>query len=380
MVRVAVLGAGPTGLEAALAAHERGWEVAVYERAAVVADHVRDWSHVRTFTPWPMNVSPRVKAALGLPGQQCPSGAELAEHLDRVADLLPSGTVHLSTTVGAVGRDGLIKSDEIGTPERESRRFRILLTGPDGRERYESADVVIDCTGTYGNPSPTGHGGLPALGERTVPIIRRIPEVDGSWAGRQVLLVGAGKSAQTAARALDAVGANLTWAVRSPAPSWGAVPNDVLPDREALVTSSRAVEAAGKVLSGVVVEAFRPDGEQVVVTLARADGSTVDVTVDCVISLTGSVPDPSLYRQLQVHECYATEGVMSLAATLLGDSGGDCLAQVSSGVDALRNPEPRFFVLGSKSYGRNNTFLLRVGWEQVDAVFAALDEELLVQA
>lgn len=101
------------------------------------------------------------------------------------------------------------------------------------------------------------------------------------------------------------------------------------------------------------------------------------MTVDVVVSLVGGAPDASVYRQLQVHECYATEGVMSLAATLLGSEGGDCLAQVSSGVEALRNPEPRFFVLGSKSYGRNPTFLLRVGWEQVEEVFAALDVELL---
>ena len=37
-------------------------------------------------------------------------------------------------------------------------------------------------------------------------------------------------------------------------------------------------------------------------------------------------------------------------------------------------------MLGSKSYGRTNTFLLRVGWEQVAEVFEALDEELLVPA
>jgi len=55
---------------------------------------------------------------------------------------------------------------------------------------------------------------------------------------------------------------------------------------------------------------------------------------------------------------------------LLGAGGGDCLAQTSHGVDSLLNPEPGFFILGSKSYGRNNTFLVRTGWEQVEEVFA----------
>jgi hypothetical protein len=58
---------------------------------------------------------------------------------------------------------------------------------------------------------------------------------------------------------------------------------------------------------------------------------------------------------------------MKLAAALLasGGNGGDCLAQVSSGPETLRNPEPGLFVLGMKSYGRGSAFLLRLGYEQV---------------
>jgi thioredoxin reductase len=377
MVRVAVLGAGPTGLEAALAAHERGWDVTLYEQAPHVAGHIRDWSHVRMFTPWAMNLSPRVTAALGVPGSECPTGEAFAAHLDRVAALLPEGSLQLSTRVDAVAREGLLKHDEIGTTTRERRPFCVLVTGPDGTERMDTADVVLDTSGTYGNPSPTGHGGIPAPGERSAPVTRRIPRVDGTWEGRKVLLVGAGNSAQTAARDLVAAGAQLTWAVRRSAPSWGAVDNDVLPDRASLVASSRAINASGIVVTGVVVEAFRRQGEQVAVSLRGEDGTVQEVVVDTVVSLTGSVPDASLYRQLQVHECYATEGPITLAATLLGSAGGDCLTQVGVGVDVLRNPEPRFFVLGSKSYGRTNTFLLRVGWEQVAEVFTALDDELL---
>ena len=72
------------------------------------------------------------------------------------------------------------------------------------------------------------------------------------------------------------------------------------------------------------------------------------------------------------HECYATSGPMKLAAALLGSDAADCLAQESHGVDTLKNPEPNFFLLGDKSYGRNNTFLLRVGWQQVEEVFEEL--------
>src|SRR4051812_20490647 len=62
--RIAILGAGPIGLEAALAAAERGWEFTVYEAGRSVGANVRDWGHVRLFTPWELNVSPRARRAL----------------------------------------------------------------------------------------------------------------------------------------------------------------------------------------------------------------------------------------------------------------------------------------------------------------------------
>jgi hypothetical protein len=70
---------------------------------------------------------------------------------------------------------------------------------------------------------------------------------------------------------------------------------------------------------------------------------------------------------------------MNLSAALLGAAGdgtADCLAQASHGVAALRVPEPNFFVLGMKSYGRNSTFLLRVGYEQVDEVVNAYSQDI----
>ena len=64
---------------------------------------------------------------------------------------------------------------------------------------------------------------------------------------------------------------------------------------------------------------------------------------------------------------------MKLAAALLGSEGSaDCMTQESQGADALVNPEPDFFILGAKSYGRNTTFLMRLGWAQVDEIFALL--------
>ena len=39
-------------------------------------------------------------------------------------------------------------------------------------------------------------------------------------------------------------------------------------------------------------------------------------------------------------------------------------------IDTLLTDEPDFYVLGSKSFGRNSNFLLSLGLEQVRVVFA----------
>jgi len=387
---IAILGAGPIGLEAALAAADRGLSFTVFEAAPSVGGHVLAWGHVRTFTPWSMNVSPRMRSLLpGAPdGPGLPSGAELARQLLAPAAALAPvrDRIRCCTRVLAVGREGLLKHEEIASEERRRRRFRLLVQRPDGQEAIEHADVVIDATGTYANPNRLGDGGIDAIGERALEarIHRHLPDVLGdpaSWVGRTILLTGAGHSAQTAARALacfarDAPGTRVVWAVRSPTPTWGAVSDDPLPERAALNAVARELAAgaseAVEVRTGRVTEALAARDGRIAVTLRNGD--LEDVLVDRVLALNGSVGDASIYRQLQIHECYASLGPIKLAGALLAASGagGDCLTQESAGPQSLVNPEPGFFILGAKSYGRNSQFLLRIGWQQVDDVFEAL--------
>lgn len=48
---IAIIGAGPIGLEAGLAAAERGADFTILEAAERPGGYVREWDHVRTFTP-----------------------------------------------------------------------------------------------------------------------------------------------------------------------------------------------------------------------------------------------------------------------------------------------------------------------------------------
>jgi 2-polyprenyl-6-methoxyphenol hydroxylase-like FAD-dependent oxidoreductase len=390
--RIAILGAGPIGLEAALAAAERGHPFSVYEAAQEPAGNVRHWGHVRTFTPWEMNVSERMRAALGRSGAEAPSGGgpatgtDLAERvLDAVAALPHVAPhLHLGTRVVAIGREGLLKHEEIGSAQRATRPFRLLLTTTDGGEALEHADVVVDATGSYANPNLLGDGGIPALGERAfesridrfIPDLARDPQ---RWAGATVLLTGGGHSAQTAARDLaefarGAPGTRVLWAVRDPNPAW-KIAGDPLAERAALNRAARELAAAAspavETRRGVVTESLAGRDGRIVATLRN--GAAEEVVVDRILALNGGVGDASLYRQLQVHECYATLGPMKLAASLMAAGGGaDCLSQTGSGPETLVNPEPGFFILGAKSYGRNSQFLLRTGWQQVDDVFGLL--------
>jgi 2-polyprenyl-6-methoxyphenol hydroxylase-like FAD-dependent oxidoreductase len=389
---IAILGAGPIGVEAALAAAERGLDFTLYEAAPAVGGHVRSWGHVRLFTPWSMNLSRRMRSRLlaadrpAPDGDACPTGAEfLARVLEPLAALPEiAPRLRLGSRVVSVGRQGLLKHEEIATAARQSRPFRLLLRDASGREWTETASTVLDATGTWSNPNALGDGGIAAPGEAGLAalICHELPDIeaDPGWARARVLLIGSGHSAQTAARQLAErrpPNGGWVWAMRRLPGS--PLDDDPLVQRAALARSACSLAMQPppdcEVKRSVVVESLRREGDSVTVVLRPvAGGGGSEVTVDRVLALVGSSPDAALYRQLQIHECYASAAPMKLASALLAQGGGsaDCLDQQSLGADALRNPEPGFFILGVKSYGRNNNFLLRVGYDQVDEVFATL--------
>ena len=55
--RIAILGAGPIGIEAALHARHLGYKVGVYEAGESPCANVCRWGHVRMFSPFGMNAS-----------------------------------------------------------------------------------------------------------------------------------------------------------------------------------------------------------------------------------------------------------------------------------------------------------------------------------
>ncbi|MCB9780134.1 MAG: NAD(P)-binding domain-containing protein [Alphaproteobacteria bacterium] len=377
-MHIAVIGAGPVGIEAAIAAQDLGHTVTVYEAGDVPAAHIDRWRHVTLFTPWSMNTSARGRARLGDPAllssDVCPTGGQLRAHY-----LLPLAAgldVKTGHRVREIGRAGLGKGQKLGSTDRNQTPFRLLLQTDRG-ELQAHADAVFDCSGTFSDPAPAGAGGLSVPGEAEAAAAGRLrygPVRVVDLEGRPVLLIGDGASAVTVLRDLLALSppARVTWLTPGgDVPGFYSGPDDVLPERKALWDFARQAAARVDHRPGLFVERLETREGGLRATLS--DGKAVDAYVACVS--TGFRPDNRMLRELQFHACWGTEGPMKLAAALIAESGmggGDCLAAGGVGADSLKSPEPRLFVLGAKSYGRRSDFLLQSGLKQVDDALSLL--------
>lgn len=396
--RIAILGAGPIGLEAALAAAEAGLDFTIYEASSEPAGHLADWGHVRMFTPWRMNVGPAARAWLERSGwtapdpESLPTGRELVERylepLARLPQLEPR--VHRHAQVVHISRQGMLKGDSAGRAEHP---FRLMVRDQGGRESFLHAFTVIDASGVYGQPNWAGDGGIPARSELYLaPQLSYHPDdVLGlgreRYAGKRVMVIGAGASAANTVLSLaqlahDAPGTQVVWVTRRAREAiLPPIADDPLSERHAIYARARSLAGGAEPgvthVGGARVEGFEFNSatHRYRVTLMIDEQPRVE-EVERVIVNTGFGPDDSLYRELQVHECYSTRGPMKLSAALSDAGASDCLTTPAFGTDALANPEPDFWILGHKSYGRSPNFLLETGYRQVTDVMATLAGKL----
>ncbi|MEH1100270.1 NAD(P)-binding domain-containing protein [Micromonospora sp. CPCC 205561] len=384
---VVVVGAGPVGLAAAAHLHERGLAFTVLEAGGDAGAAVREWSHVRVFSPWRYNLDAAARRLLDQAGwvapdpDALPTGGELAaDYLQPLADL-PQLKPHLryGARVTAVSRAGL---DRLRTAGRDRTPFLLRLA--DGEELL--ARAVVDASGTWGTPNVLGASGLPARGEAEVAahLEHALPDVLGAdrdrFAGRHTLVVGAGHSAANtllllADLAAAAPGTTVTWAIRStnPARSYGGGDADALPARGALGRRLRAHVDAGRIrlLTGSSVYALTPADGRVAVVVRSTDGAERSVVVDRIVAATGFRPDHSIAAELRL-DLDPVLGATRALAPLIDPNEHSCGTVPPHGVDELAHPEAGYYAVGAKSYGRAPTFLMATGYEQVRSVVAAL--------
>jgi len=387
---VAVIGAGPVGLAAAAQLVSRGLTPIVFERGATVGASLLEWSHVRVFSPWQYNIDGAARVLLEAAGWDAPDSTELptggeivARYLQPLAELPAIGTaLRLGAAVTAITRRGL---DKVSNGNRDATPFEIRWTDAEGDERASLARAVIDASGTWTRPNPMGVDGLPVVGERGLGdrIAYGIPDVMGArradYAARTTLVVGGGHSAINAALALlelqeQAPDTKILWALRRNRLDrlLGGGLNDQLPERGALGLKARAAIDAGRlqILAPFAAQSLARSAEGVTVsgTLGHAP---LTLAVDRIVVATGFRPDLQMLSELRVGIDPATEAPPALSP-LIDPNFHSCGTVPPHGVDELSHPEPGFYIVGAKSYGRAPTFLMATGYEQARSVVAEL--------
>ena len=389
---VVVIGAGPVGLAAAAHAHSRGLPVVVVEAGDRAGASVREWGHVRLFSPWSELVAPPARTLLEECGWTAPrptsypTGRDWTDlYLQPLADALDDTAeveIRYGTTVVGVtkrGRDRIVDSGRDGEP------FMLQLRTDRGVERVQ-ARAVIDASGTWTRPNPLGGDGIPAVGEvdavgrisRHIPDLRD-PSTRTRYAGRHVAVAGTGASAQNvlvelAALAKEHPGTRVTWLVRrtSVGGAFGGGDNDQLVARGALGTAAREAAATSAITA---VTGFRTSGvgEAADGTLTLTSFAGEQVTgVDEVIAVTGFRPDLDALSEIRLDLDPVLQAPTALAP-LIDPNVHSCGTVEPHGAAALAHPEAGFYLVGMKSYGRAPSFLALTGYEQVRSVVAAID-------
>ncbi|WP_030250844.1 NAD(P)-binding domain-containing protein [Streptomyces violens] len=382
-----VIGAGPIGLAAAAHLIERGLEPLVLDAGSTAGAAVREWGHVRLFSPWAEVVDPAAEKLLAPTGwvrpdgAAYPSGADWAEqYLQPLAAVLGDRVRFGArvTGVSRVGRDRVVDSDREGQP------FTVHVTHADGAEERLTARAVIDASGTWSTPSPLGGDGLPALGERAAAdrISYRVPDlkdlaVRARYAGKRIAVIGSGASAFTALAYLadlakEAPGTRATWILRRglSGSTFGGGEADQLPARGALGLRAKAAVDDGyaDAVTGFRTTEIEKSGEQLI--LIAEDGRRLE-PVDEVIALTGFRPDLRFLDEVRLGLDERLQAPVELAP-LIDPNVHSCGTVYPHGVKELSHPEQGIYLVGMKSYGRAPTFLAMTGYEQVRSIAAAL--------
>ena len=432
---VAIVGAGPVGLTAAVHLHSRGLPFVILEAGPEPAWGVAEWGHVRLFSPWRFLFDPvareRLEASgwVAPDGNRLPTGDELRQRylLPLARDPAIAPHLRLNARVQSIdraapgdarsgeARSGEVRSGDPSTngagPGDAASPFTLRLEGGE----VITARAVVDASGTTGTPAPLGTQGTSVPGEDTLGdrVHPGIPAHPGDFRALRTLVLGSGHTAMGAILDLLSAGSPVVhWGIRGPDPHryLGGGERDQLPARGAIGTRVREAMEAGRVrvLSGLEIHRFRSAADGSILAMGRwvgkepsgreasgeersaetcvggtcagdvrTEDAPMEFSVDRIIRATGYRPDLSLTERLRLSLDPELEAPVELAP-MIDPKKHSCGTVPRHGVTVLTHPhEPGFYTVGMKSYGRAPTFLMKTGFEQVRSVAARLagDEE-----
>ena len=108
--------------------------------------------------------------------------------------------------------------------------------------------------------------------------------------------------------------------------------------------------------------------------LRDSDGRAIG-PFDEIVAVTGFRPDLAMLGELRLDLDSIVESPRALAP-LIDPNVHSCGTVPPHGAEELRQPEPGFYIVGMKSYGRAPTFLMLTGYEQVRSVVSELTCDL----
>jgi thioredoxin reductase len=388
---VAIIGAGPIGLAAAVHLISRNQPFLLFEAGESIASNIISWQHVKVFSPWKYNIDKEAKKLLLLSGwdapdeDELPTGKELVEQYMKPLSTLPfiQPHIYVKSRVISVGRKN---TDKMKTWGRENAPFVLQVHHKDEGVKHYEAKAVIDASGTWTSPNPIGSGGVFAVGEleNADRIVYGIPDVMNKFKGRyknkSIAVIGGGHSAINTILELDKLKTEfpetaIHWVLRKKHLNevYGGKENDALPARGALGIKIEQLVNSGivNVYTPFQVQEILKEENQLSLYGFQNDEYKVLTGVDELISNTGSRPDFSFLREVRLNIDHAIESNAAIAE-LIDPNIHSCGTVRPHGELELRHDEKDFYIVGSKSYGRAPTFLMATGYEQVRSIAAAI--------
>ena len=365
---VAVIGAGPVGPRGRGAPSARAaWSRWCSRPATAVGASVREWGHVRVFSPWEYDIDPTAAELLerhgwdAPAGDEYPTGAEIVERYLEPLAALPEIAAATAPQRARGRRHPRAASTSSRTPGATRRRSSCASSATASRSALSRARRHrrvghMDATEPARRRRPARRGRARArrphrLRDPGRP--RRRPRAlrGPARAGGRQRPLGPQRPPRprraARARAGDARSCG-PFAAASPATaSAAAAPTSSPPAARSGGPCAAAGRRRGRAGHGL---SDRGRGRRRRAAGRRSTASA-SLVVDEVVAATGFRPDLALLGELRLDLDDRVEAPRALAP-LIDPNVHSCGSVPPHGVDELSHPDAGFYVVGMKSYGR----------------------------